>query len=245
MSQTDSHDPTQGELSGEVTNRLLMDMPQSPRRAQNRLLTAIGVFLFLVVLGGIGFGLFTYLQGQQSSGVYFPDMTYVEFSNRLSTKEIDPRGADHIYYQRVEAPEGEIGEDVWMKMEIQSNSYEAMLKKQKDRMDALKASGVDVKDRTVGQIEIAPAEWTRSTEYPTWWIDIQSSVGVSRTKTSIWTVRLPGKTAGELWAFDPAKNSAWIWKWEGPVERPGDSADPPEDFGEPDPVEETPPRVDG
>lgn len=223
MNQTDSHDPTQGELSGEVTNRLLMDMPQSPRRAQNRVLTVLGMFVLVLALGGIGFAVLMY-KDHKEPGTFYPDLTYLQYTQKISTDEIDPRGASNIYYKRDEAPAGEPGWDMWMKMTIAENSFAEMLDKQRRRLRTMETlPNVTVKATSSRRIGI-PTDWSRSANYPLWWSEIESvkeGTDGAETKCNVWDVTMPGKSRGFLWAYDPTSETLWIWEWEGPAGRAG------------------------
>jgi hypothetical protein len=218
MSQTDSHEPSQGDLSGEVTNRLLMDMPQSPRRAQNRVLTFFGVFVFLIAVAGIGFVTYMVWTPEDLGVVYLPDLSYREFRDKVSTKEIDPRGASNIYYRREAAPEGTEGYNLWMRMTIPKNSYEAMLRRRRSDLESLESQGVKVTGKSSSRIEI-PAAWPQSeVDTPLWWDEIKN-VRSADSRCNTWEMTARGMRSGYFWAYDPAPEKLYIWQWESPADR--------------------------
>ena len=213
MSQTDSHDPNQGELSGEVTNRLLMDMPQSPRRAQNRALTVAGVFIFLIAIGGIGFVGYMLWTPEKSGVVYLPNLSYTEYREKMSTKELDPRGASNIYYLREAAPDGAEGYNLWMRMKIPKNSYEAMLRRRRSDLERLDKQGVKVTGKSSSRIEIPPGGNRMA---------LTRLCGGTKSRMFVAPIRdaIPGNIRdaecanGYFWAYDPSLEKLYIWQWE-------------------------------
>ena len=198
MSQTDSHEHSQGELSGEVTNRLLMDMPQSPRRAENRLLTVVGVFIFLIAIGGFACAVIMLRQTGEKDRDYY-DLSYHEFAKTVSKEEIDPVGASHIYYSRTEAPKGEEGYDLWMKMEIEQHSYDTLRNEQRRRMEDMKRPDAKFHYDPAGKIVVP--NWG---DYPIWWEDIKS-VKSTAGRCFTWNVGFRGREHCPLHGVRPGR----------------------------------------